>query len=881
MSTLNLDHLFQARTMALVGASPRPGKPGEVLARHLTPCLGPEHLYLVNPKHTRLHGREVLPSVDALPRNIDLALLCTPAATLPDLVSRLGQRGCRSAVILSAGLQGIERIRALLNAARPFGLRLLGPGSLGLLMPGRGLNASFSPVAALPGRLALVSQSGAMMSSVLDWARSRDIGFSYLISLGQSADVDLSDCIDWLANDGDTDAILLYVEAVRGARKFMTAARATARHKPLVVVKGGRLRESALAAASHSGAPAEADEVFDAAVRRAGMLRVYSTSELFDAVETLARGRPARGRRLAILSNGGGPGVVATDELLLRGGELAELSSNTLAALDNLLPRSWSRANPVDLSADADAGRYARVARQLLAAPEVDAVLSICAPTPVGDPADIARALARELRGTPRALFTCWMGGGSLESARRACREHGLASYDSPQSAVRALLHQVEYRRNQRLLMQTPAYRALDRQPQPAEARSSLRSALIAGRQRLSEPESKAILQAYGIPVVPTAACADGAQVLDAAAAMGYPVVLKVVSPDIVHKSDVGGVVLDLADASELRAALAGVRQSLERNAPRARLSGFTVQKMVRRAGAFELLIAVRLDRVFGPVLVFGQGGNDAGQAADRAVALPPLNATLARDLIEHSQAGRRMSALGLELAPLEALLTRISQLLIDCPEIAELEINPLIYGGPNMSALDARIRVATPVLDGQARLAIRPYPQELEERVRLPDGERVMLRAIRPEDEPAHRDFLGRIAEHDLYLRFFSAAKQFDHERLARLTQVDYDREMAFLAVREPAETLAVVRAVSNSEATQAEFAVLVRSDQKRRGLARLLMNKLIDYARERGLARLTGEVLPENHAMLALARSLGFQVVARDEDGTLHMCLGLLPRG
>lgn len=886
MSTLNLDALFHPRSLALVGASARPGTPGQVLATQLARSAGPRALHFVNPRYTRLLERPVLPSVDALPRDVDLALLCTPRASVADLLARLGRRGCRAAALLGTGLRAPEQVRALLAAARPWGMRLLGPGSLGLLAPVQGLNASFCPLDPLPGRIALVSESGAMLTSLLDWATGRRIGFSWLVSLGESIDVDLADTIDWLAGDPDTDAVVIYLETVRAARKLMSAARATARHKPLVVLKGGRVREGSLAAASHSGGPAPDDEVFDAAVRRAGMLRVYSTPEVFDAVESLARGRSPRGDRLAILTNGGGPGVVATDELILGGGRLAALGSTTLAALDATLASRWSRGNPVDIGADADARRYARALRELLQAPEVDAVLVLCAPTAADDPARIAAAVVAEGRRVRRALLTCWMGGASLEDARAVSRAGGLPTYDTPYSAVRALLHQLNYRRNQALLMETPVYRALDREPQPAAARSSLRAALIAGQPRLSEPEAKAVLAAYGIPVVPTAVVNDEAGAVAAARAIGFPVVLKIISPDVVRKSDLGGVVLDLADEAELLAALAGLRQRLARNRPGARLTGFAVQQMVRRAGARELFVAVRVDPVFGPVVSFGLGGKAGVLAAERALALPPLNATLARDLIDRAPVARwlRAESAGApapDLGRLEALLVRVSQLVIDCPEVVELEINPLLFGPDIMTGLDARLRVATPRGDGRGRLAIRPYPAELEERVTLVDGRAVLLRPIRPEDEPAHREFLGRIDTHDLYLRFFSAAKQFDHERLARLTQVDYDREMALIASLETeggAETLGVVRAVIDADATQAEFALLVRSDSKRRGLGRLLMDKLVRYARGRGLARLVGDVLPENHGMLALLRSLGFELGSRDEDGTLHMALSLL---
>jgi acetyltransferase len=741
---------------------------------------------------------------------------------------------------------------------------------------------------------------------VLDWAREARIGFSCFASLGDSADVDVADLLDWFGADPGTRAILLYLESIAGrragparaARKFLSAARAAARNKPVLVLKAGRFAEGAQAALSHTGALAGADDVFDAALRRAGMLRVARIDELFDAAETLSRSPRLRDNRMAILSNGGGLAVLATDTLVARGGRLATLAPATITQLDAVLPPTWSRANPVDLIGDAPGERYEKALSIVLEDPGVDVVLVLHAPTAIASGEEAARAVARVVRalGARRAalpsVLTSWIGRAGAEPARRVLREAGIASFDTPDDAISACAHVLAFRRNQELLTETPASPAAERAPRADEAHGIVAAALAAGRELLSEPEGKAVLAAYGVPVVETRVAVDPEQAVRMANEIGYPVALKILSPDVTHKSDVGGVALDLdAPQGVLRAA----RQMAERlrsHRPDARLEGYTVQPMVRRPGAVELIAGIASDAIFGPVLLFGQGGTAVEVIADRAVGLPPLNANLARDLIGRTRVSRLLAGWRehppANLDALARALVQVAQIAVELPEVVELDVNPLLADARGVLALDARIRVRR--ADGAAadRLAIRPYPRELEETIALADGARVFVRPIRPEDEPAHHAFHARLQPEDVRFRFFNLVRELPHSQMARFTQIDYDREMAFLALpaegagaagRAPAEgeTLGVVRAIADPDNERAEFAIVVRSDQKGRGLGHALLEKMIRYCRARGTREIVGQVLPDNRPMLELAQALGFESRFLPEDGAVEVRLAL----
>ena len=890
MSIRHLDHLFRPRSVALIGATDRPHSVGATVLHNLLQGGFGGPIYAVNSHHAMLEGLVVYGDVGQLPEVPELAVICTPPAAVPGVIAQLGQIGCRAALVLTAGLSapgedGRPLRQAMLEAAKPYLLRILGPNCVGLLVPGIGLNASFAHVAALPGKLAFVSQSGALVTGVLDWARSRQIGFSRFISLGDSSDVDFGDVLDYLATDHETSAILLYMEDIKAARKFMSAARAAARVKPVLVVKAGRAPEGAKAASSHTGALAGSDAVYDAAIRRAGMLRVLSTEELFDAVETLAHAHPLTGERLAILTNGGGPGVLATDALVCGGGQLATLSAATLRKLDELLPGTWSRANPVDIIGDAPGERYRAALSVLLQDEGVDAVLVLHAPTAIVPSTEVAAAVAatlQEQRGS-RMVLSCWLGGDGMAPARQLLTAAGVPGYETPEDAVDGFLQMVRYRHNQQLLMEVPAAHDPDFQPKRQLAHAVIDEALMCGRFVLTEPEAKTVLACYGIPVVQTEVTdrVEGAVAL--ASRIGYPVALKVLSPDISHKSDIGGVMLDLLTPDDVRSAALAIRDRLHAHQPEARLLGYTVQAMARRPGAQELIVGASTDAVFGPVVLFGQGGTAVETIGDRALALPPLNMALARDLIGRTRVARLLAGYrGHAPADMDAIcnvLVRISQLLADLPQVEELDINPLLADQHGVLALDARMRVAHTASEGAGRFAICPYPAALEEHIEW-GGQTLTLRAIRPEDAPQHLAFFESLEAGDVRLRLFASMAELSTAHLARLTQIDYDREMAIIAttmVDGQPQTLGVARAVADPDNVEAEFAVIVRSALKGKGLGELLMRKLIACCQARGTGTLTGEVLAENRRMLQLARRLGFSE-ERGSDGNVQLRLPLL---
>lgn len=871
MSIRHLKHLFAPASVAVIGASDKPQRIGTRVLANLAEGGYGGALWPVNPRHERLHGLPCYGKPGALPAVPELAILCTPPATIPGLIADLGARGTRAAIVMTAGLgahrAGGRSVRqAMLEAARPHRLRILGPGSVGLQVPALGLNASFTHLGAAAGKLAFVSQSGALGTAVLDWASLRGIGFSTFVAMGEGADVDFGDLLDYLAADNDTAAILLCVEQISCARKFMSAGRLAARGKPVIVLKVGRDPEP------------EADLAFDAAIRRAGMLRVYSTEDLFDAVETLARTRQQRGERLAVLTNGAGLGLIAADALQAGGARLATLSPETLERLRQV---QAPQANPVDLLADVPVERYSGAVEALLHEPQADALLFLHAPTAMVSSALIAEALAPQLQAASRNVLSCWLGGRSVAAARQRFSDAGLPTYDTPEKAVHGFLQSVQYRRNQELLMEVPARVPAAAAPQRAAAQALVTAALAAGHTALDARDTCALLAAYGIPMAVTEFAADVEQALAAARRIGYPVALKAGAHDIGRKADVGGVVLDLEDDAMLSAAAGAMRERVRRLRPQAG-PGFAVQQMARRPQAQELAIRVRVDPVFGPVILFGQGGTAAEVADDRVAGLPPLNMVLARDMVGRTRVARLLAGYG-DHAPADAeaigrALVQVAEMVADLAQLAELDINPLLADAGGVLALDADIRLAPP--RATDNMAIRPYPQELEQELAW-QGRTIVLRPIRPEDAPQHLAFFRALAPDDVRLRFFSAMRELPPAQLARLTQIDYDRAMAFIATAAGAggqpETLGVVRAVVDADNQSAEFAIIVRSDLKGLGLGRILFQKLVDYFRSRGTAELSGEALSENHGVQNLVRHFGGAVLSHTEAGMVNLRLPL----
>ena len=880
MSVRNLDALFSPRSVAVVGVSGRAGNLGAIVLRNVRGGGFTGPIWAVNRQPGEIDGMPVWPGVAAMPGVPDLAILCTPPATIPRLVDELGRKGTRAVIVISAGLkepmpEGTGTIeQAMLDAARPWLLRILGPNCIGALVPGIGLNASFAPGNASPGRLAFVTQSGALATAMLDWAGTRGIGFSHFISLGDSADVDFGDVLDYLASDADTRAILMYAESVKHARKFMSAARAAARNKPVILVKAGRGADGARAAASHTGALAGSDAVFDAAVRRAGMLRVDTLEALFDAAETLGRPGPWCGPRLALLTNGGGAGVLAADALSLAGGTLAELGPATLQALDAVLPANWSHGNPVDIIGDAPVERYREALRILLAAPEVDGILFMHAPTAIVPAAEIAAAclpLAKEAR---KPVLSSWLGGRSVEAARQAFTAAGLPCYGTPEQAASAWLQLAQYHRHQEAMLQLPDAQPPQIRPDRAKAQRVLADALRDGREWLDDEEAMELLAAYGVPVVPTRKVRDAEEAVAAARDIGFPVALKVVSRQIQHKTDVGGVVLNLASPEVVRTAAVEMRLRVAASSPQAHVAGFTVQRMVHRPRAKELIVGIATDPVFGPTVLFGAGGTAVEIQKDRALDLPPLNAALARELVAQTRIGALLAPHrglpGVHQAALIDTILRVSQIACDLSAVAELDINPLLADADGVLALDARVRVNRKAVAGDAHLALRPYPASLEETF-TSAGQQLQVRPIRPEDATRLTAFYAAAPAQDLRLRFFHSRREVPRSQLARFCQIDYDREMAFIALDGDA-IVGEVRAICDPDNTQAEFAIQVASNWQRRGLGRHLMRKIVDYLRVRGTGEIVGQCLVENPGMQALARSSGLEVAPK-ADGIVAL--------
>jgi len=859
MSTRNLDALFEARSIVLVGASNRPASVGAVLARNILDAGFAGPLFAINPHDPAILSIPTYKSVAELPAAPDLAIIATPAATVPGLIRELAEKGCRAAVVLSAGLSAEPLKQQMLDAARPRLLRIVGPNCLGFLSPGLRINASFAHLTPKAGGLALVAQSGAVTTAALDWASGRGFGFSRVVTLGDMADVDFGDVLDYLALDPATTAILLYVESITQARKFMSAARIAARLKPVVVVKAGRSAAGAKAAYSHTGALAGSDLVYDAAFRRAGMLRVGELREMFDAVATLAAGLHVGGDRLAVLTNGGGAGVMAADALDAAGGRLAGLDAVTVAALSTHLPTTWSHANPVDIIGDAPPERYAQALEILLETPGSDAILVLNCPTALASGEEAARVVtaAALKRHDKPPILTCWLGDPAARPARTLLTQSGIPTYETPEEAVHAFMHLADHHRNQGLLSQTPPASA---EPPDREAAAAV-FALAAGegREFLTEPEAKTVLKAYGIPVLESCAAADPAGAAKVASELAGPYALKILSRDITHKSDVGGVTLNLQAPRDVETAAEAMLARIAIAAPKARLDGFIVQSMAVRPFARELIVGVAADPVFGPVILFGWGGVEVEVLADRTMGLPPLNRALALDMIARTRVAKRLAAFrdrpAADLDAIADALVRLASLAMDFPTLAELDINPLLADEKGVLALDARVRLGA----AGAQPAIRPYPNDIARTATI--GEQgLLIRPILPEDEPGLIELVARSTPEDLRFRFRAGLRELPHAWAARLSQIDYDREMALVAVADGA-ILGVARFATDPEGENAEFALFVRSDRQDLGLGRRLLADLLDVARRRGIRRVWGEVTAGNSNMLELTQAMGFQ--------------------
>ncbi|OON38973.1 protein acetyltransferase [Izhakiella australiensis] len=884
MSQRGLEALLRPKSIAVIGASARPQRAGWLMMRNLLDGGFQGPVLPVTPRYKAVCGVLAWPDIASLPLAPDLAIICTNASRNLALLEALGERGCKAAIILSAPAAQQEDLRAC--AAR-FQMRLLGPNSLGLLAPWQGLNASFSPVPILPGKVAFISQSAAVSNTILDWAQQRQLGFSWFIALGDSLDIDVDDLLDFLARDGKTAAILLHLESLSDARRFVSAARSASRNKPILVIKSGSSPQAQQLLRTPSGM----DAAWDAAIQRAGLLRVRDTHELFSAVETLSHMRPLRGDRLMIVSNGAAPAALALDALYARSGQLAQPDEPLCAALKAVLPAEFNIANPLDLQDDASPERYLCVINTLLDSHSFDALMIIHAPSAAAPATPTAKQLIEQINKHPRAaqvtLLTNWCGEYSSQESRRLFSEAHMPTYRTPEGTISAFMHMVEYRRNQQLLRETPALPPSLTQDS-AQAHQLIQQALSAGDLSLDTHEVRDIFQAYGLSVLPTWIASDSVEAVQIANQIGYPVALKLRSADIAHKSEVQGVMLYLRTAEEVQRAADAILDRVRQAWPAARIEGLLVQSMANRAGAQELRIQVEHDPVFGPLILLGEGGSDWQPDRQAVVALPPLNMTLARYLVIQAINGGKLRSRGalqpLDITQLSQVLVKVSNLIIDCPEVRRLDIHPLLAGGETFTMLDVTMTLAPFSGDAEARLAIRPYPHHLEEPVTLKNGLSCLFRPILPEDEPLLQRFISQVTKEDLYYRYFSEINEFTHDDLANMTQIDYDREMAIVAVRElnnRQEIIGVTRAISDADNIDAEFSVLVRSDLKGLGMGRRLLEKMIAYTREHGLKQLNGITMPHNQGMIALARKLGFSVDIQLNDGIVGLSLSLPEAG
>ena len=887
MDIHNLNHIFNPQRIALIGVTPNPKSVGGKVLSNLVGGGFRGVVYPVTPTSEAVLGIQCYPDVKSLPKIPDLGVICSPATQVPRLVRECGEVGILGLIIASAGFKEIgpegkvleEQVRTEL---RKFdGMRIIGPNCLGIIVPSLNLNASFATGMPKDGHIAFISQSGALCTSVLDWAMEEKIGFSCVVSIGNTIDVDFADLIDYLGEDEKTKSIILYIESISQARKFMTAARAFARNKPIVAYKAGRFPESAEVAASHTGAMAAEDSVYDAAFQRAGIARVLDIGEIFDCADLIGRKKIPTGPRLGILTNAGGPGVMATDALIASDGILAKLSDDTINKLNKSLPAFWSHGNPVDVLGDAPSKRISKAVEILLHDPEVDAVLVIITPQAMTNPTSIAKAIAQLNETTSKPLLATWLGGESMREGISILNEAGIPSYTTPEQAVRAFMTLVTYSRNLDILFQTPKNIPVQFPLDRAKLRLQFESILNSQEPILSEGVSKTLLEAYGIPVTKPQPAITVEEAIKIARQIGYPVVLKILSPDITHKTDVGGVGLDLADESMVRSAFELIINSAKKKLPGARVDGVTVQPMIREIDAIEMILGTKKDPVFGTVMMVGLGGTAAELFGDRALGFPPLNERLARRMLESLKVWPLLQ--GYRNHPpanvdrLVEILIRLSYLVADYPEIKELDVNPLLVYPDDVIALDARVLLDQDVVGKQVQpyshLALRPYPEEYVTSKKLKDGTELTFRPIKPEDEPMWYDLLRSCSRESIYQRFRYFFHWESHEVATRYCFIDYDREIAIVVELEEGgkrRLLGVGRLIADPDHETVEFAILIADDWQNRGLGSVLTSYCFEIAERWGLKKIMAQTTPDNPRMIAVFKRYGFEIKL-DSTGTV----------
>jgi len=865
--------MLSPKTIALIGASDKEGSVGRAILENLLLAKN-RKIFPVNPNRTTVLGVACYPNIAGVPEHVDLAVVATPAAIVPRTVEECGNAGVPGLIIISAGFREVgeegRRLESQIKEIRKkYGMRIMGPNCVGVIRPNISLNASFLKARPEPGNIAFISQSGALGSAILDWAVNAHIGFSMFASLGSMIDIDFGDLIDFLGDDPDTRSIMVYMESVGNARKFMSAAKGFARNKPIIVVKPGRFAESAKAALSHTGAMASDDEVYDAAFKRAGVVRVLEVGDLFNSAAVLDSRHLPKGRRLAIVTNAGGPGVMATDELIELRGQLARLSEDSLKQLDSVLPPYWSKGNPIDVLGDADIDRYVNALGVCVNDPEVDGVLVAYTPQGAAKPDELAKKVVEIAKSTWKPIITTWMGGGAVIEARRVFAENDIPTYETPEAAVRTYMYMYRYGRNLELLYETPAQLSVNQAPPKSNLKALVRRLARQGVTTLGEEDSKRFLSNYGIPTTKPYLANSAESAARIGWEVGYPVVVKIASPDITHKSDVGGVTLGIHSEEKLRSEYDSMMQRVKLKNPHAKILGVTVQKMIEKID-YEIILGSRKDRDFGSVILFGMGGVGAELFRDFSIGLPPLNQTLARRLMEDTRVHRMIQGYRgkapADMRQLEEIMVSFSNLIVDFPEIAEIDVNPLAISDGKAYAVDARIVLDKNAIDSTfpyPHLVITPYPTKYVIPWRMRDGTEILLRPIEPEDEPLEHEMLTTLSEETLRGRFFQVIKNITHEMLTRYCNIDYDREMAIVGeVREGEKRriIGIGRLISEPDFKKGEFAVVVHDDYQGKGLGYKLVGLLIGIGHEKGLEKIYGIVLTDNKAMLTICHELGF---------------------
>ncbi len=882
MSMERIRAFFEPASVALVGASERQGAVGRTVLDNLLLAGDRRRVYPVNPNREKILDIKCYPELSALPETPELVVVTTQAKVVPGVIEECGRMGVKAVIVISAGFreageEGKAREEKVLAAARRYGIRIIGPNCLGVIRPSALLNATFANKMSRPGQVAFLSQSGALGTAVLDWAVSREIGFSAFVSLGSMLDVDFGDLIDYFGEDPETRSIIIYLESfgdsLQHARKFMSAARGFARTKPIIVMKPGKFQESARAAMSHTGAMVGEDLYYEAAFDRAGVIRVEEIEDLFNCASILNTTKLPREPNVAIITNAGGPAILAVDALVSRGGKLAELSESTVAALSEFLPPYWSKGNPVDILGDADAQRFARTIEVVFRDPGVSGAVLIYTPQGMARPTEVAKEIIKLAGRTRKPILTALMGTEDVARARQLFYENGIPTYEFPEEAVRIYQYMYHYARNLESLYETPEDLPMDTGAPNNYLKILIRNTLKAGKTLLSEEDSKKLLAAYGIQATTPHFAGNASEAAAIASGLGYPVVMKILSPDISHKLDVGGVKLNIASAEEVKKAFSEMMESVKKRQPEARIEGVTIQKMVASFD-YEFIIGSKKDPVLGPVIIFGLGGTQVEFFKDIAVGLPPLNQVLARRVLERTRTYQVMvtgyrNKPPVNLRLLDGVLVRVSNLIVDFPEIKELDINPLVISDDSALALDARVILDEEAVrrraEEYAHLIISPYPTRYVEPWRLRDGRSVTLRPIRPEDEPMERELIAGLSPESSRFRFFYIIKEITHQMLSRFCNIDYDREMAVIAEHSSdgkRRNVGVGRLIMEPGGETGEYAIVVADDFQGSGLGLKLLDMLIGIAQDKGLKSIYGIVLNENIKMIELARKVGFQV-------------------